>query len=102
MLGRAHRTAAAVLGDSGSGQKHVPTATRVSRPHVFLAAQVVALIAMLLALTIVSRAQAVTLPSGFSERIVFTGLTQPTAVRFSPDGRVFVAEKRGVIKSSTA
>ena len=53
---------------------------------------------MLLALTIVSRAQAVTLPSGFSERIVFTGLTQPTAVRFSPDGRVFVAEKRGVIK----
>ena len=98
MLGRAHRTAAAALGDPGSGQKPVPTATRVSRPHVFLAAQVFALIAMLLALTIVSRAQAVTLPSGFSERIVFTGLTQPTAVRFSPDGRVFVAEKRGVIQ----
>jgi glucose/arabinose dehydrogenase len=42
--------------------------------------------------------RAATLPPGFQESIVFTGLTQPTAVRFSPDGRVFVAEKRGVIK----
>ena len=38
------------------------------------------------------------LPSGFSETVVFTSLTQPTAVRFSPDGRVFVAEKSGLIK----
>jgi hypothetical protein len=38
------------------------------------------------------------LPSGFSEKTVFTGLSQPTAGRFSPDGRVFVAEKSGVIK----
>jgi glucose/arabinose dehydrogenase/PKD repeat protein len=35
---------------------------------------------------------------GFQEDIVFSGLTQPTAVRFSPDGRVFVAEKGGAIK----
>ena len=27
-----------------------------------------------------------------------TGLVQPTVVRFSPDGRVFVAEKGGLIK----
>ncbi len=27
-----------------------------------------------------------------------SGLDHPTAVRFSPDGRVFVAEKRGVVK----
>jgi glucose/arabinose dehydrogenase len=39
-----------------------------------------------------------TLPAGFSESIVLSGLTQPTAVRFSPDGRVFVAEKSGLIK----
>ena len=39
-----------------------------------------------------------TLPAGFQEEIVFSGLTQPTAVRFSPDGRVFVAEKSGIIK----
>src|SRR3954454_10811298 len=37
-------------------------------------------------------------PPGFSESVVFSGLTEPTAIRFSPDGRVFVAEKGGVIK----
>lgn len=40
---------------------------------------------------------AVTLPSGLTERTVLTGLDQPTAVRFSQDGRVFVAEKAGII-----
>ena len=43
-------------------------------------------------------AAAASLPPGFQEEIVFSGLTQPTAVRFSPDGRVFVAEKSGIIK----
>lgn len=43
-------------------------------------------------------ASAATLPPGFQEDIVFSGLTQPTAVRFSADGRVFVAEKSGLIK----
>src|SRR5258707_1007555 len=38
------------------------------------------------------------LPANFSEVVVFDGLTHPTAVRFSPDGRVFVAEKSGLIK----
>jgi hypothetical protein len=38
-------------------------------------------------------------PGGaFVEEIVFSGLTQPTAVRFASDGRVFVAEKSGLIK----
>ena len=35
---------------------------------------------------------------GFSESVVFTGLTNPTVVRFLPDGRVLVAEKSGLIK----
>jgi glucose/arabinose dehydrogenase len=43
-------------------------------------------------------AVAVTLPSGFQEQIVFTGLNNPVNLEFSPDGRVFVAEKAGVIK----
>jgi glucose/arabinose dehydrogenase len=43
-------------------------------------------------------ANAATLPSGFQESTVFSGLTNPTVVRFASDGRVFVAEKRGVIK----
>jgi glucose/arabinose dehydrogenase len=44
------------------------------------------------------RARAATLPSGFQESVIFTGLVNPTVVRFASDGRVFVAEKRGVIK----
>jgi glucose/arabinose dehydrogenase/PKD repeat protein len=41
---------------------------------------------------------AAAVPAGFQEQIVFSGLTQPTAVRFADDGRVFVAEKSGLIK----
>src|SRR6266545_1421256 len=44
------------------------------------------------------RGEAATLPSGFQEQIVFSGLTQPTNIEFAPDGRVFVAQKNGVIK----
>ena len=43
-------------------------------------------------------APAATLPSGFQESIAFSGLTNPTVVRFASDGRVFVAEKSGLIK----
>lgn len=43
-------------------------------------------------------ARAANLPPGFNESIVFSGLMEPTMVRFAADGRVFVAEKRGVIK----
>jgi len=35
---------------------------------------------------------------GFQETVVLSGLSSPTAVQFANDGRVFVAEKRGVIK----
>ena len=39
-----------------------------------------------------------TLPAGFQDRVVLSGLTNPTVVRFAPDGRVFVAQKNGVIR----
>ncbi len=35
---------------------------------------------------------------GSPESVVFSGLTNPTAIRFAPDGRIFVAEKGGIIK----
>ncbi|HET7451235.1 MAG TPA: PQQ-dependent sugar dehydrogenase [Thermoanaerobaculia bacterium] len=38
------------------------------------------------------------LPPGFQDSLVVDGLTHPTAVRFSPDGRMFVAEKSGLVK----
>jgi glucose/arabinose dehydrogenase len=44
-----------------------------------------------------AEARAATLPPGFQDRVVFSGLDQPTVVRFASDGRVFVAEKGGRI-----
>src|ERR687893_336572 len=38
------------------------------------------------------------LPNGFHDYVVFDGLNRPTAIEFSTDGRVFVTEKRGVLK----
>jgi glucose/arabinose dehydrogenase len=38
------------------------------------------------------------LPAGFRDEVVLDGLNNPTNVEFSPDGRVFVAEKSGLIK----
>ncbi|MDQ1522062.1 MAG: hypothetical protein QOI55_3135, partial [Actinomycetota bacterium] len=38
------------------------------------------------------------LPPGFQSQVVFSGLNAPTNFAFSPDGRVFVTEKRGVVK----
>ena len=54
--------------------------------------------AILGALAVPAGASAATYPPGFTETTVFSGLTNPTAVRFAPDGRVFVAEKSGLIK----
>ena len=38
------------------------------------------------------------LPPGFQESAVLRGLQVPTVVALAPDGRVFVAEKAGIIK----
>ena len=40
------------------------------------------------------------LPAGFRDLTVFSGLTEPTTVRFAPfpDNRIFVTEKSGLIK----
>jgi glucose/arabinose dehydrogenase len=43
-------------------------------------------------------AAATVLPSGFQEQVVYSGLTEPTSVQFATDGRVFVAQKDGIIK----
>ncbi len=37
------------------------------------------------------------LPAGFQEQIVINGLSQPTNVEFAPNGKIFVAQKDGVI-----
>jgi glucose/arabinose dehydrogenase len=49
-------------------------------------------------LFLVSTSQAATLPSGFSETRVASGLLSPTAMAMAPDGRIFVAEKGGTLR----
>ena len=80
-----------------SVRKIVGTTSPLFRLWVVLGA--VVLSAVLLALLSPLKANAVaTLPSGFQESVVFSGLSAPTNVEFSKDGRIFVAEKRGLIK----
>lgn len=42
-------------------------------------------------------APAAALPTGFRDTVVISGRTSPTAIRFAPDGSIFVAEKSGKI-----
>ena len=56
------------------------------------------------ALVVTQPAASATLPNGFAETQVATGLAAPTAMAFAPDGRLFVAEQGGrlrVIKNGT-
>ena len=46
-----------------------------------------------------SPAGASTLPTGFRDSVVSSGLTNPTVLQFAPDGRIFVGQKNGVIKA---
>ncbi len=55
-------------------------------------------------LLLIATAGAATLPAGFSETRVASGLASPTAMAVAPDGRIFVAEKGGalrVVKNNT-
>jgi Concanavalin A-like lectin/glucanases superfamily/Glucose / Sorbosone dehydrogenase len=70
---------------------------RTASSHRLRAFSIVVLLALAAPL-LVGRAGAATLPAGFQETVVFSGLTEPTAVRFAPDGRVFVIEKGGLVK----
>ena len=42
--------------------------------------------------------QAATVPTGFTETLVASGLSSPTAMQFAPDGRLFVAEQGGRLR----
>ncbi|MEU7531025.1 PQQ-dependent sugar dehydrogenase [Saccharothrix sp. NPDC042600] len=66
------------------------------RPRLKTALLTLALLAP--AVVAVPAVHAAVLPPNFSDRVVFSGLTNPTAVRFADDGRVFVAQKNGVVK----
>src|SRR6185295_1681430 len=55
-------------------------------------------ISLLLFAAVVQPVAAQTLPTGFSEDILATGLNNPTDVAFLPDGRALILEKSGVVR----
>ncbi|HKT84375.1 MAG TPA: PQQ-dependent sugar dehydrogenase, partial [Solirubrobacterales bacterium] len=63
-----------------------------ARAALLLACGVAALFLVLAATATASQ-----LPSGFQDEPAISGLSEPTSFRFAPDGRVFVAEKTGLI-----
>jgi glucose/arabinose dehydrogenase len=64
---------------------------------MFLRSPAFRLIAALLPL-FTSPLAAATLPTGFAETQVASGLASPTAMAFAPDGRLFVAEQGGKLR----
>src|SRR5262245_6797130 len=80
-------------GNDGSGAGPDRSTSFLTRNRKSL---IFGLLSLVLAWATASIAQ--TLPAGFSEQVVLSGLTKPTVVQFASDGRVFVAEKSGLIK----
>ncbi|MCW2903485.1 MAG: sugar dehydrogenase [Streptosporangiaceae bacterium] len=68
------------------------------RTRVLMAVMLAVPLAAVLAITGDGARAAAALPANFQQKVIYSGLTQPTNVEFSPDGRVFVAEKSGLIK----
>jgi glucose/arabinose dehydrogenase len=68
--------------------------------HVFatIALALLASVATLLFLPIGPAQGAASLPPGFTQSPVVSGLTNPTDMEFAPDGRLFVAEQAGRVR----
>jgi len=65
---------------------------RISRPTPLLFAL------LIMAAAAAPGAKAATYPAGFEERTLVGNLTGPTAVAWTPEGRMLVAEKAGKLK----
>jgi glucose/arabinose dehydrogenase len=57
-----------------------------------------AILGVLVFLALASSARAATVPSGFTEGLIASGLSSPTAMQFAPDGRLFVCEQGGRLR----
>ncbi|WP_318306930.1 PQQ-dependent sugar dehydrogenase [Amycolatopsis solani] len=51
-----------------------------------------------LGLAVATAPPAAAVPAGFTDTVAIGGLSSPTAAAFAPDGRVFIAEKSGLLK----
>src|SRR5215467_2157645 len=99
---RASRIRGSARRRPGAGAERVGTAMRVSwrvkRSRWLSVMATMVLGAALAAQSGSDQAGASTLPAGFRDSVVLSGLTNPTVLQFSSDGRIFVGQKNGVIK----
>ena len=56
------------------------------------------LILCFITLAVVQPANAATVPAGFTDAIVASGLNNPTAMALAPDGRIFVCQQGGALR----
>jgi glucose/arabinose dehydrogenase len=72
--------------------------SRTLLPLALMALTLLACVGALLALSLGPAQGAATLPSGFTDSQVASGLTAPTDIEFAPDGRLFATEEAGRVR----
>src|SRR5688500_181889 len=64
----------------------------------FVSGVVLFVVTLMLGWSSVGIAQAATVPAGFTDSLVASGLTNPTAMALAPDGRIFVCQQGGALR----
>ena len=81
---------------AGLGTARPVVCWRWERPRS--AASLVASLVLASNLVLAAPAAAATVPTGFTDSIVASGMPNPTAMAFAPDGRLFVAQQGGALR----
>jgi glucose/arabinose dehydrogenase len=69
-----------------------------SRSSILSFGLVLAIVMLTITSTDTRISSAATVPSGFTDAVVASGLTNPTAMALAPDGRIFVCEQGGTLR----
>src|SRR5258708_22663307 len=74
--------------------------SKFRRQAVYILARCLCILALTLGIFVLSAkpTHAATLPVGFAETLVASGLASPTAMDFAPDGRLFVSQQSGALR----
>ena len=69
-----------------------------SRSSIFSLSFVLCLAVLTITWTSTQTTSAATVPAGFTDSVVASGLTNPTAMALAPDGRIFVCQQGGALR----
>ena len=68
------------------------------RSSIFSLSLVLCVVVLAISSTSTQSTSAATVPSGFTDTVVASGLTVPTAMALAPDGRIFVCQQGGALR----